>query len=241
MALGLAISGFQVALVARNGNQLKKVSDSIQAQGGRAVWMAADISQSNEVEGVHSAVERELGVPTLLVNAAGTFGPLCLIRNNDPEHWIQTLNTNTIGPFLMCRAFVGEMIDQGWGRIINLSSAASLAAPGPLNSAYAVSKVALNHFTRSLAAELAGTGVTANVIHPGEVQTDMWAEIRDLSEKNPTAIGFRQWVQWVQETGGDPPSKTLELILYLYSMQADAINGQFLWIKDGLQPPLPSW
>jgi NAD(P)-dependent dehydrogenase (short-subunit alcohol dehydrogenase family) len=71
------------------------------------------------------------------------------------------------------------MVDAGWGRIVNVSSAAALAPPGPLNSAYATSKVALNQLTRQLAAELVGTGVTANVIHPGEVKTEMWADIRD--------------------------------------------------------------
>ena len=71
------------------------------------------------------------------------------------------------------------MIDAGWGRIVNVTSAASLHPPGPLNSAYATAKVALNQLTRHLAAEIAGTGVTANVIHPGDVKTDMWADIRD--------------------------------------------------------------
>ena len=93
---------------------------------------------------------------------------------------------------------MGAMVDAGWGRVVNVSSAASLGTPGPNNSACArhkqsvistdiflkdcvwlltdaTSKVAQNHFTRHLAAELEGTGVTANVIHPGDVKTEMWA------------------------------------------------------------------
>ena len=73
---------------------------------------------------------------------------------------------NMVSHYLTCRAFVGGMIDQGWGRIVNVTSANALHPPGPLHSAYATSKAALNHFTRHLAAEVKGTGVTANVIHP---------------------------------------------------------------------------
>jgi NAD(P)-dependent dehydrogenase (short-subunit alcohol dehydrogenase family) len=131
------------------------------------------------------------------------------------------------------------MVGQGWGRIVNVTSAASLHPPGPLGSAYATSKVALNQLTRHLAAELEGTGVTANVIHPGDVKTDMWADIRDQADAlGADGEGLRQWVQWVAETGGDPPHKAADLVLRI--MDSDA-NGQFLWIDDPLQPPIPSW
>ena len=77
---------------------------------------------------------------------------------------------NTVSSYLTSRAFVGGMIKQGWGRIINVTSAAALHKPGPINSAYGTSKAALNQFTRHLAAELINTGVTTNVVHPGEVK-----------------------------------------------------------------------
>src|SRR5207248_3979125 len=128
----------------------------------------------------------------------------------------QTIAINTVAPYLICRAFVGSMIARGWGRIVNVTSAASLHPPGPLNSAYATSKVALNQFTRHLAAELAGTGVTANVIHPGEVKTEMWATIRQ--EARSTGLvgeGYRAWAEHVGQTGGDDPQKALDLILDL--------------------------
>ena len=85
---------------------------------------------------------------------------------------------DAVAAFYTVNAFVGGMLDAGWGRIVNITSAASLHPPGPLNSAYGTAKVALNQFTRHLAAEIAGTGVTANVIHPGDVKTAMWADIQ---------------------------------------------------------------
>src|SRR5947208_542244 len=71
-------------------------------------------------------VEAALGSPAILVNAAGIFGPLDRLRDADPRAWVETLMVDTIGPYLTCRAFVGGMVDQGWGRIVNVSSAASL-------------------------------------------------------------------------------------------------------------------
>ena len=115
---------------------------------------------------------------------------------------------NTVALYLTCRAFVGSMIDAGWSPIVNVSSAASLGTPGPLNSAYATSKVARNYFTRQLAAEVSGTGVTANVIHPGEVKTEIWADIRDRALRlEKQGEGTLEWVRLVEETGGDPPGQ----------------------------------
>jgi NAD(P)-dependent dehydrogenase (short-subunit alcohol dehydrogenase family) len=187
-------------------------------------------------------VRAQVGTPTILVNAAGVFGPIALIHEGDPHDWVRTVAIDGIAPYLTVRAFLGGMLAEGWGRIVNVTSAASLHPPGPLNSAYGTAKVALNQFTRHLAAEIAGSGVTANVIHPGDVRTDMWADIRDkVSTMGPIAEGYAAWVQWVDDTGGDPPSKAVELILRLTSDAGSATNGMFNWIEDPLQAPIPSW
>lgn len=201
--------------------------------------LRVDIGSVDSVERLRREVEAKLGPPAILVNAAGIFGPIELIAESDPDRWIGTLRTNTVGPYLTCRAFVGGMVARGYGRIVNVSSAASLHPPGPLNSAYATSKLALNQLTRHLAAEVAGTGVTANVIHPGDVKTEMWADIREQAlSLGERASAFSQWVDWVEETGGDPPGKAVDLVLR--TIESD-VNGRFLWIDDPLQPPIPSW
>lgn len=242
VAVGLAQAGVKVALVARGAAQLAVTQSLIEQAGGTALALPSDMGQPAAVEAVKQQVLDQLGVPTILINAAGIFGPIQLIHESDPERWIETIQTNTIAPYLTCRAWVGGMIAQGWGRIINVSSAAALHTPGPINSAYGVSKVALNQFTRHLAAEIAGTGVTANVIHPGEVKTEMWADIRNQAEAaGPEAAGYQRWAHMVGETGGDPPEKTVALVFKLLGDDAAAINGQFLWIEGGLQTPIPSW
>jgi len=242
VAMRLAGHGTHVALVSRNAAQLREVEREIKAKGGAAQSFPSETGDASSIANLKSHIEQSLGEPAILVNAAGIFGPIQLIKDSDSARWIETITTNTIGPYLTCRTFVGGMIRHHWGRIVNFTSAASLHPPGPLNSAYATSKVALNQMTRHLAAELAGTGVTANVIHPGDVKTDMWAAIRDEANTlGPEAEAYRLWVDWVEQTGGDDPEKAADLVLDLMSDEAANVNGQFLWIKDGKQNPLPSW
>lgn len=241
-AIRLGVRGVAVALVARGEAQLRETADTIEQHGGRAIVVPTDLSRPDFLDDLKSAVESQLGRPSILVNAAGIFGPIQLVRDSDPKHWIDTIMTNTVSAYQTTRAFVGGMIDQQWGRIVNVTSAAALHPPGPINSAYGTSKVALNQFTRHLAAELEGTGVTANVIHPGDVKTEMFEYIREVSSKlGPEAAAYKQWAAWMDETGGDDPEKAADLILDLMSDEASAVNGQFLWIKDGLQTPIPSW
>jgi NAD(P)-dependent dehydrogenase (short-subunit alcohol dehydrogenase family) len=241
-AMRLAAQGAAVALIARGAAPLHETARLIGQRGGRAVAFTADVRDPQSIEATKAAIAGQLGKPAILVNAAGAFGPIQRIRDSDVAQWIETVQVNTVAPYLTCRAFVGAMIDGRWGRIVNVSSAATLHPPGPMNSAYGTSKVALNQFTRHLAAELAGTGVTANVIHPGDVKTAMWAYIRDTAELlGADGADYRQWAEWVAATGGDDPEKAADLILDLMGDAAAGVNGRFLWIRDGLQPARESW
>ncbi len=241
VAEALAARGMRVAIVARSSDQLDEAANAITHAGGKALTLAIDVGCPKDVARLREAVLIEFGSPSILINAAGTFGPIQLIRDSDADRWIETVRTNTIGPYLTSRAFVGDMIDGGWGRVINFSSAATLHPPGTLNSAYGASKVALNQLTRHLAAELAGTGVTANVIHPGEVKTAMWASINDEAASAEGAEPFRQWAADVGARGGDDPQRTVDLIFSLIDGPSADANGQFLWIDGGRQAPIASW
>jgi len=242
IAIALAKAGAGVALVARDEGLLCETEAIISQSDGTAVTFPADLTQAESVGKLRAAIVSDLGTPAILVNAAGIFGPIQLIKDSDPQRWIETLTINTLAPYLMSREFVGGMLEKGWGRVINVSSAAALHQPGPMNSAYATSKAALNQMTRHLAVEVEGSGVTANVIHPGDVKTDMWGAIRDeAAAMGAEGEGYRKWVQWVEDTGGDPPHKAADLVVRLTGDEAVAINGQFLWIEDGLQEPIASW
>jgi NAD(P)-dependent dehydrogenase (short-subunit alcohol dehydrogenase family) len=241
-ALGLAGAGATVVAVARSEAQLAETAALARDAGRTVIPMTADVSQVDAVMALGERVRAEVGAPTILVNAAGTFGPIALIQDGDPHDWVRTVLIDAIAPYLTTRAFLAGMLEAGWGRIVNITSAASLHPPGALNSAYGTSKVALNQLTRHLAAEIAGSGVTANVIHPGDVKTDMWVDIRDrVAGMGSIAENYVEWARWVEETGGDPPHKAVDLILRLTSDAGGAINGEFNWIDEPLQAPIPSW
>jgi len=243
-ALALAERGAQVVAVARGADQLAETERLAREAGGPGslVGVPCDVADPSAVAELKRRVEERFGPPTILVNAAGIFGPIALIKDVDPETWLQTIMVDAVAPFLTVNAFLGGMLDAGWGRIVNVTSAASLHPPGPINSAYGTAKAALNQFTRHLAAEIAGSGVTANVIHPGDVKTAMWADIRDrVAGMGPIAENYLAWVEWVEETGGDPPEKAVELVLRLTADAGGDTNGEFCWIEDPLQAPVPSW
>ena len=241
-AVRLAQLKIATALISRNETELRTTAELVLQAGGTPLVIPADLSYPNSIVSIKSRVLDELGQPTILINSAGMFGPIDLVWNTDPGEWIKTQMVNFVAAYLICHAFVRDMIAVGWGRVINVTSAATLHEPGSINSAYGTSKAALNQFTRHLAAEIAGSGVTANLIHPGDVKTEMWASVRDAAKGlGAEADRYRDWASWVAETGGDDPEKASDLVIALLSEKAAEINGRFLWIKDGLQPPIPSW
>jgi len=242
IALGLAGRGAIVVAVARDETQLRETERLGRDAGGRIEGIACDVSEHAAVARLASEVRARFGAPSILVNAAGMFGPIALIHDADPEGWRQTIMVDAVSAFYTANVFVGGMLDAGWGRIVNVTSAASLHPPGPLNSAYGTAKAALNQLTRHLAAEIAGSGVTANVIHPGDVKTAMWADIRErVAGLGPVAENYVSWADWVEETGGDPPEKAVALVLRLTSDAGGDTNGLFCWIDAPLQAPIHSW
>ena len=244
IAVELARRGARVALVARSEVDLRSVAVAIENDGGAAVVFPTDLRAVGSVEALRSVLEAGMGAIDVLVNASGIFGPIAPIAEVDAGDWEETFMVNLFGPLRLCRAFVGPMLARGFGRVINVSSAASLHAPGRNTSAYAASKLALNHVTRFLANEVAGRGVTANVIHPGDVKTAMWADIRDQTARSTldanSLQGYRSWVSTVEQ-GGDSPEAAARLSAWLASDDAGHVNGEFVWIRDGMQQPFPAW
>jgi len=227
VAVALAREDFRVALVGRRAAKLEETAALL---GGAVELVIGDASDPAVME----AALAPLGPIAVLVNNAGVHNGFDPITEGDPLKWRESLLTNVYAPYLLARLCAPGMKAAGWGRIINVSSAAGFAPPEAAGSDYVLSKVTLNFFTRQLAAELAGTELSCCAIHPGEVKTEMWADIKD-------AGGMPGWAELVERTGGDPPEKAAELIVRIIRAPADETNGKFLWIEDGLQKPRPTW
>ncbi len=232
-----------VALVGRRRANLEETARLIAEAGGSAATFVfpADVTDPEAVADLFAYLKTQGAMPEVLVNCAGVNGRFTGIDESDPEDWTTTIKVNLIAPYLMTRAALPHMQTIGWGRIVNVSSAASLGI-SHVNSAYSLSKVALNHFTRQTAQQVMDTEISATAIHPGEVKTEMWEAIRkDSAGRGETGAGGRTWAAMVDETGGDPPEKAAALMLRIVQSPAAAVNDRFLWIEDGIKKPCEVW
>jgi NAD(P)-dependent dehydrogenase (short-subunit alcohol dehydrogenase family) len=242
VGVALAAAGAQVALFARSGAGLSESAAIVrELAGSDPLLIEGNVSDTTDVERLHQTVTARFGAVSILVNAAGTFGPISTVADSDPDQWTETILTNAVGPYLTARVFVPEMVERGWGRIINVSSAAAFMDAGPLNSAYSVSKTALNRFTRHLASELQGSGVTVNVLHPGSLRTPMWADIQTKAALEPQAQGLRDWATLVGETGGDSMEEAVRLVMSLVAQECQT-TGEFCWPENmKVSEPMATW
>ena len=176
LALAYAAEGADLVIAARPGSaaDLDAVRTEAEAAGARVLAVTADVADRADVERLAATALDRFGWVDILVNNASALGPTPMPYLSDypPDAWEDVLRTNLTGPFLLTRALVGQMILRGRGAIINVSSDAGVVGY-PTWGAYGVSKAALDHLTRTWAAELEGTGVRVNSIDPGDMNTAM--------------------------------------------------------------------
>ncbi len=171
VALQLARRGHDLALLSRTVAELEEVAAEIVGLGRRALALRCDVASAREVGHAHERTAAQLGVPTVVVNNAGIVRRARVHEMSDDD-WDQVLGVNLTGTFLVTRAWLPSMLAAGRGRIVNVSSISGTLGT-PLQSAYCAAKWGVIGFTKSLAQELAGTGVTALAVLPGSVDTDM--------------------------------------------------------------------
>ena len=178
IALELARRGAAVAVnYVHSAEAAAEVVGEIEAGGGRGVALQADVGDFEAAATLVQAAREALGGLHILVNNAGITRDTLLMRMRE-EDWDAVLRTNLKGAFNVCQAAARPLMRQRWGRIINISSVSGLMGQaGQVN--YAASKAGLIGLTKSLARELGSRGITANVVAPGFVSTDMTAKLDD--------------------------------------------------------------
>lgn len=201
-----------------------KLVDDIVRKGGRAIAVRADVSKADQVEYLFTTVERELGAVSLLVNNAGLARQSLLIDTSE-EDWDEIQTVNLKGPYLTCKRALPSMMDERFGRIVNIASVWGLRAAST-ETAYAASKGGLIALSRSLAAEVGPWGVTVNAVAPGAIATDMLM--------GPFQPG--EMAALVQETPAGRVGKADDVAsacIYLLSEAAAFITGSVLVIDGG--------
>ena len=172
VALALAAAGASVAINYRDRTlEAESVAAAITAAGGRAITIAADVSQGSAVAAITNAVAERLGPIDILINNAG----IALIRGLDDlteADFDQTIAVNLKSAFLCTQAVLPHMRTQGWGRIVNISSGAARGAGG-VGVHYNASKAGMEGLTRGYAARLVKHGVTVNAVAPSLIETDI--------------------------------------------------------------------
>src|SRR6266571_1416202 len=220
-----AAEGAKVACIYK-GNQT--AADSLVAAvtqaGGIAKAHQCDVANHDDALKVVEAVEADWGPINLMVNNAGVIRD-GLFVGMKPEEWNVVLQTNLGGTFNFCHAVAMKMARQRKGRIINISSvAAEHTNPGQTN--YAASKGAINSFTRALAVELAGRGVTVNAIAPGFIETDMSAAVR-----NKAGDLMKKFIP-MKRIG--TPEDIARVAVFLAGPESAYMTGQVLTVDGGL-------
>jgi 3-oxoacyl-[acyl-carrier protein] reductase len=216
----LAGDGMSVHLVYQQAdNAARLVAGEIEDAGGRVRVHKADISNEGEVHALVECLVDLDGTIHVLVNNAGIIDDQ-LVEQTALTQWERVLRVNLTGPFLMSRAVIPTMIDQTWGRIINISSN-SVRIPSAGQSAYAASKGGLEALTRCLAVEVGRKGIRVNAVAPGAIETDMTAS---LAARSRADEGAPRW---------GAPEDIAGIVGFLASDAADYIQGQTITVDGG--------
>ena len=236
LAVAFAEAGADVALAARNVNDLERVAERVKAAGRRAAVVQTDVSDLGQVERMLARTASELGEPGVLANVAGTN-----VRNEilkvTPEQWEFLLNVNLRSVYFASQGFARRLVERGagYGKILNIASMTSYRGFDGI-SVYGVTKVAVLGLTKMQAVEWAPHGIRVNAIAPGWIETPLTATM---------SASRRKWVEdHVPQGHYGLPEDLAGLAVYLASSASDYCTGQTFPVDGGFVagspwPPLP--
>jgi NAD(P)-dependent dehydrogenase (short-subunit alcohol dehydrogenase family) len=216
--------GARVAFCGRSTEALVASRDELSVISPEVLALSADVTSETEIQKLVAATLDRFSQIDILVNNAGVYGPIGPAWENDSTEWRETVMTNLVGAFLVCRAVVPLLIRARRGKIVNISGGGA-ATPFPRFTAYAASKAALVRFTETLALELKEHNVQVNAVAPGFVVTRLHQQTLEAGERAGADFLKKTHEQIAQ--GGVDPSIPAQLVAFLASDRADRITGKF--------------
>ena len=228
IAIALAEAGADVVLAARTASQLGKTAEEVRSKGCQGLPVPTDVTRKEEVDRLMSTAIDQLGGLHILVNNAAIMLPASLMEQTEDD-WDKVMAVNLKAYFLCTQAAGRYMIEQKYGKIINMASTGGVIA-GPKNASYHSSKAAIIHFTRSVAIEWIKYNINANAVGPGVVDTELVDQFlqkgsRELMLKGVPIKRFAD------------PAEIANLVVFLASDLAGYIVGEHVIIDGGLTIP----
>lgn len=229
IALTFADAGADVVVSSRNRRppELEKVAEEIRAKGGRALAIPAHVGKKEDVQNLVQKTLREFGRIDILVNNAGANPVLSSMVDLEEAAYEKVMEVNLKGALLMSQAVAKEMIKQGGGRIINISSISGLRARADGTGAYCISKAGVNMLTQVMARELAEHNILVNAIAPGSIKTEMsrvnWIDPERRAQRI-REIELKRFGE-PEEVGG--------LALFLASEASSFVTGEIIRVDGG--------
>ena len=225
IALAFAGEGASIVVASRTLSEIEETAAQVQALGGQAVAIQADVASMAEVARMVDQAIRTFGMVDILVNNAGVQGPIGPLVENDTDEWTRAVMVNLVGTFLCCQALLPLMIQQRRGKIINLSGGGA-TGPRPNFSAYGASKAAVVRLAETLAEEVKPYNIQVNAIAPGAAATRMQDQI--IAAGSTAGEQALAEAQRVLETGGTPLDLPAALAVFLASDASDGLTGKLI-------------
>ncbi|MXW60842.1 MAG: SDR family oxidoreductase [Acidimicrobiaceae bacterium] len=224
----LCLEGAAVAIFERDGDSARSAAEEIRSEGGRVVAYEVDVADRQAVDAAVAATREELGPATILVNNAG-ISPFKKFRELSREDLEQVFAVNVYGMFDCCQAVLADMVEAGWGRIVNIASS-SAQTGSVLQTHYSASKGAVIAFTRSLARELGSKGITVNAVPPSFIDTP---GLQQAEQDGFLGSGVEVLLQSMPVKRVGEPEDIAAAVAYLCRDDASFVTGQVLGVNGG--------
>ncbi len=225
VAQRLAAGGASVVINDLRFEDAQRVADQLTAQGTKSLAVAGDVTRLSDVRRLVDSTTDTFGALHILINNAGVLRPTPVIDIEEDE-WDFVVGVNLKGTYLCSRAALPSMRAEGWGRIVNFSSTAGKNVSTVGGAHYTAAKAGILGFTRHLAKEEAGYGITVNSVCPGLIDTEMVRDTISVERADAYADSFP-----IQRLG--EPEEVAELVAFLASDRASYITGASLDINGG--------